>query len=575
MLRKVLKHRHDFEQDNFPPQDLNSSSRRLPAKILDDIRSLVNPSDFDRWIRFLTYWGGRPSSLEELGSLSARVPLAFGLDPVRLKLVSAQRFDQSGGKHSDVAQDRPPAKVQPTIPQASPVVERSTAEIQFDEHLERWRNGQPLAQLQAVQIRKLLADAVEQFITWDWDLFLPLEDASKFFESVYVPNAGGNAGNTQDGKSTMFALCTDEEARDPERNAAVALALLAVFRHRVVHKGSWEYAEADTDFPRYTAFIQSFVDATRSFVMVRYLRTPQDPTPAFVQGLMIGSKCLGIDGSVKGLDYAAIQAAMLSSEQHLQSQPAAMTVSSEKDPWGEFTLKLRSIRRKSDAGAGLSWVEHLLNLVGARQGGASGVYAIDASRLKAAIEKAHKTLAFDLMVPMGGSNENERFRNTYNELKAASKAVEKEADRLRAWRNEMIAWAGPDPDKEEMVQVFKKLIEHAKNASLAVGLEQAPLVKAVDEFREAAFKATFDDIARINESPQRIVILAVLGANHGVVMDVATGLRRRFDEFLAGVQSRLKTQSLQFSEDPKKEAVVALEHEVRLLLPIVREMSTL
>jgi hypothetical protein len=248
VLKKVLKHRQDFETDNFPPEDLSSTSRRLPARVLEEVKSLVNPKEFERWIRFLSYWGGRPSSMEEVAGLSARVPRAFGLDPTRLKLSAAQWSSESIEKaKSPSPSSRGTSKPQGATVEPSPTPERNVAEVQFEEHLERWRNGQTLAQPQALQIRKLLADAVENFINWDWDLFLPLENVSKFFESIYVPNAGGNAGNTQDGESTMFAVCTEDEARDPERNAAISLALMAAFRHRTVYRGSWDYQGADVE----------------------------------------------------------------------------------------------------------------------------------------------------------------------------------------------------------------------------------------------------------------------------------------------------------------------------------------
>ncbi len=579
VLTKVLKHRLDFEQDTFPPADLNTSSRRLSARVLDDVKSRVNPNDFERWIRFLSYWGGRPSITEEISGISARVPSAFGLDSSKLRLPmessetpSSDTRSRAGSSTVNLVR----SSTTPTAPAsvvAAPV--RDALETQFGEHLERWRNGYTLPQPQALQIRHLLADEVEQFISWDTDLFLPLENASKFFQSIYIPIAGGNAGNTQDSKSTMLALCTDEEARDPERNAVIALALMAVYRHRVVNKGSWDYPEADVDLPRYTALIQSFVDSTRLFVMTRYFGTPQDPIPALVQGLMIGSKVLGLDRSTRGLDFSAVQASLFTSVEDGGPWQSERSASVEKDAWNDLTAKLAAIRKRSDDKSLLSWVDHLLNLVGARQGGASGVYAIDASRLKAPIETAHKSLRLDLMIPLGGSNENERFRTSYNDLKTASKTIEKEADRLRDWRTEMIAWAGSNPDKEEMALAFKRLVEHAKNAGLAMGLEHTSLLRAVEDFRESSYKSTFDDISRISESPQRIVVLSVLGANHRPVMEVASGLRKRLDEFLAGVQNRLKAQSLQLSNDPKAEAVESLEHEVAFLLPIVKELATL
>jgi len=574
VLKKVLKHRLDFELGNFPPEELHSSTRRLGARVQEDVRSRVLPQDFERWVRFLSYWGGRPATTDDLAGLSAKIPLAFGLDPSRLKLPAEANADVP----------RQPVETNstsPTAPVATKAVaapltpERSPAELQFEENLQRWRNNIPLTQPQALQIRKLLSEALEQAITWDWDLFMPLENASKFFDAIYIPNAGGNAGNKQDSKSTMFALCTDEEARDMDRSGTVALALLAMFRHRVIYKGSWDYPESDEDLPRYTALIQRFVDATKTFVMVRYLRTSEDPLPALVQGLVIGSKALGLDRTTRGLDRPTVHAGLFlmppEDEHSFLPRPTVF----EKDPWDEFTAKLLAIRKSSNVKGGTSWTEHVLNLVGARQGGGPTVYAVDASRLKTPVETAHKTLLFDMNIPGGGSVENERFRTAYNDLKGASRAVEKEAAVLRAWREEVVAWAGANPDKDLMVQAFKDLLEHAKNASLAVGLDAGTLLKSVEEFRDSSFKATFDDICRLSESPPRPVILVVLGSQHREVMNIARGLRKRLDEFLGGLQNALKSKSILLTDDPRAEAIHALEHEIELLVPIVKEIAAL
>lgn len=573
VLKKVLKHRFDFEQGNFPPEELHST-RRLVARVQEEVRSRVIPQDFERWVRFLSFWGGRPATTDDLAGLSVKIPLAFGLDPSRLKLPAEVNPDPPRQQ----AEANSPSRTAsvPAEPNVAPVThERSPAELQFEENLQRWRNNIPLTQPQALQIRKLLAEAVEHAITWDWDLFLPLENVSKFFDAIYIPNAGGNAGNKQDSRSTMFALCTDEEARDMDQSGIVSLALLALFRHRVIYKGSWDYPESDEDFPRYTALIQRFIDATKAFVMMRYLRTSEDPLPAMVQGLVIGSKALGLDRTTRGFDRTTVHAALFLVPPDVDHDSLPKPASFEKDPWDEFTAKLLAIRKSSNSRGGTSWTEHVLNLVGARQGGGPTVYAVDASRLKKPVETAHKTLLFDMTIPAGGSVENERFRTAYNDLKAASKAIEKEAAALRAWRDDVVVWAGTNPDKDVMVQAFKDLVEHARNASLAGGLDAGALLKSMEEFRDSSFKATFDDIGRLSDSASRAVVIVVLGSQHREVINIARSLRKRLDEFLAGLQNTLKSKSILLTDDPRAEAIHALEHEIELLVPIVKEIGGL
>jgi hypothetical protein len=47
------------------------------------------------------------------------------------------------------------------------------------------------------------------------------------------------------------------------------------------------------------------------------------------------------------------------------------------------------------------------------------------------------------------------------------------------------------------------------------------------------------------------------------------------DEFLDGLQNALKSKSILLTDDPRGEAVHALEHEIELLVPIVKEIAAL
>ena len=107
VLRKVLKHRLDFESGNFPPEELHSSTRRLGARVQEDVRSRVLPQDFERWVRFLSFWGGRPATTDDLAGLSAKIPLAFGLDPSRLRVPAEANADVPRQQVERIQRHRP------------------------------------------------------------------------------------------------------------------------------------------------------------------------------------------------------------------------------------------------------------------------------------------------------------------------------------------------------------------------------------------------------------------------------------------------------------------------------------
>jgi len=58
-------------------------------------------------------------------------------------------------------------------------------------------------------------------------------------------------------------------------------------------------------------------------------------------------------------------------------------------------------------------------------------------------------------------------------------------------------------------------------------------------------------------------------------MNIARGMRKRLDEFLGGLQNALKSKSILLTDDPRAEAIHALEHEIELLVPIVKEIAAL
>lgn len=580
VLNKVLLNRRFFEEGTFPSESFRNANRHLPAKVVDEVRAVVPPEDYDRWVRFLSYWGGRPTSSEELAHFSSRVASAFALDASPFKPTGPVESNSSDGRSRKPGGtgSRPNERLIQDSPPIAPVPERDESEIALEKSLEAWRNGLRMGQSDANNLRKLLAEATHSFINWDWDLFKPNEGVPKFFQNVYVPNAQGNSTNTEDGTSTMFAVCTEADLKKPDRSAQICLAILAVHRFHIVHKANWNYPEANMDLPRYTSLIQSFVNRARTFVLARYFRAPFDPIPALVQGLLIGARALGQDPPARGRE-ASTSINSLFAQPLLDKQNLVATTpvnqTSTPSGWEEFLSALRACRIKNPGSTTETWIDHLLNLVGARQGGYPKVYAIDVSRLRLPVEEVADSWTFDGVVPQGGSNELENLRRTHASLKSQSRAIEKEAEALRCWRTNIVSWAGETPDKDALVEKLKATIEQAKAAGLAVGLEQITLVRLVEDFGRSPFKAAFDDVQRLFNMKSKGTVLAVLGANHQPAVELSRELERRFTTFLAGVQQSIQAKFLNLGTDPKTEAIQALRAQVSALVPILKEISEL
>jgi hypothetical protein len=105
-------------------------------------------------------------------------------------------------------------------------------------------------------------------------------------------------------------------------------------------------------------------------------------------------------------------------EATLSPQPTTTVADADGTRWDEFTDALRRCRRIEDKGAldQSSWQGHLLNLIGARQGQADTVHAIDVLRLKSAVEETIITWEFGATLPNpAGVIDFASFRTMYSE----------------------------------------------------------------------------------------------------------------------------------------------------------------
>jgi hypothetical protein len=574
VLNRVLKNRGAFEADEFPPVEFTSLNRQLSARVSQAVRAKVNNQDYERWLRFLRYWGGNPTSQEDI-SFSPATAKAFGLDPTPLASLEDPSKDakQSAPNTATSANSNRREPTPPTTPPAADAPARDPIEAKWEKDLEDWRSGQRMGQNEARELRRLLARAANRMITWDWDLIKPLDNASAFFQHIYIPLAPGNEHYSESGDNTMFAVCTDHERADSDASSIAVASLMAVIRFHLIHSESWDYTGADSDLPVYTAYMHPRVESTRRFVSARYFKTPfaLDPATPLAQGLLVGARVLGIAAPARDRDYAALLNALFAPVQAEQDGllPSA-SPSSSADGWDVFARTLTALRRKgSDS---LSWLTHLLNLVGARQGGAPTVYAIDASRLKAALDEATRTWEFDFRLPDNSNNDYRQFRANYSDLRKLSGAVEKEADAYRKWHAAMTNWLGENFDKEVLVTQLKETVERAKVGGFASNLEPTPLLKLIEDFRRIGFKAALDDAARLKDAAPRGVVLSILGGGHREAMTASYVLESKVSLFLDEVEKRMQSSSESLGKDPKQDALEALKLELTKLEATLNEV---
>ena len=552
IVNRVLNHRDLFEEGNFPSGTFGAHGKPLPAGIAEEVKRRVPVQAFERYLRFLAYWGGFPDTLTEINQIEPRVFSAFGLD--------RRKFPKDS-----TPPKRPEEPEKPKKPEK--LISKNPLEAQWEQILEKWRGGVLIPQADANQLRKWIAEALKAFVEWDWDLHRPRKDAplDSWFNWIYIPHAAGNEGRTAD--EGMIAVCSDADRVDQAASASVHSGLMALIRFHAVHKGNWDYADAENDFAKYGAFVDRMAERARAFVRGRYFKADWDPIPAFVEGLLTGARALGLDAAATDRDHASLINAMFAAAPEPAPANAAANTDAELTAWHEFTEALRRCRRQSERESRdqLSWQGHLLSLVGARQGQGDAVHAINVMRLKSSIEKTVASWKFSESLPtQSGVVEFAAFRTTYSNLKKLSSGVVKAQRRLVDWRDETRTWLGERTDKDALIRVAKETIETARSAGLTKGMDTKQVLQLLEEFRMMKVMAAFDDAGKIaDDGAPRGQVLTILGRGYEPVVRVCDQLRMKLDEILGSVDARLAGESQKYGSDPFAEAVSSLSDELK------------
>lgn len=546
VINKVLVHRDAFVAGQFPPASLGFQLRPVSPRVTEDIRRKVPPTLYERYLRFVAYWGGGPSSPSELGAINPRLFEAFGL---------RQLQEQVPPKEPPSKKDPPPEP-----PPPKPEEARHPLEVEWEGILDNWRAKTTIAQAKANQLRKWLAEALKAHIDWDWDLFRPRKDGSvdAWPELIFVPFAAGHGGRAAD--ASMAVVCLESDLDDQVKSAQLHSALMAVVRFHGVYEG-WDYPNSDEDLPRYAALVSRMAERARRFVKARYFRAEWDPIPALVEGLLIGARALGVDAAAKDRDHALLIEALFATT---GSQPEPVEGGPDETGWRSFTDALRRCRRTGERESRdqLSWQGHLLALVGARQGQADLVHAVDVLRLKSAIEAVVETWDFSQSPPNpSGVSEYAPIRTAYTDLKRLAGSVEKAQKRLAKWRDDTRTWLG-SAEKSAIVREAREAIGAAHAAGLTVGQDTKKVLALIERFDGAKVMAALNEADRVGPTTSRGVALTVLGRSSEDTVGLCIAVRAALDALLQHVESELTNAAVTYGPDPLADAVASLTGEL-------------
>lgn len=506
VLLPVLQERTTFSAGRFPPAHMGAG-QLTSAEVTAHVGRLVERARLDRYLCLLRLWGGQPASLVEAARMSREIYEAFGLEWI----------DFGGGGRTTTPGPRTTTPGPGTTTPPPPTEEQRWLNL-----LEEWAGGGRLGQAPARQVRGHIADAIEAYIPFDALLCKPRWKLRDEIKKIYLPRAEGQAG--LEPKTAMLVVATDDVLADPIKRSALVSTLMALVRRYEIHK-SWDYPGAEVDGGRVRGLMERLAPAAAAYIGANHFQIDLDAAPALVGGLLVGARALGHAGvqdrsTVKDLLNAVFH-------------PGAASSQDAQGRWAQVQSRLQGSRAP--------WQSMLLELVGARQGGAAAVHAIDAGRVVGAMNETRRAWEFPKAPP---SSNNDRdyyaFAREVGELRLAlEKAIQEERSALTSWHAQTISWFGDDFDKLLVQKALRDIITEVKRTGLVPGADFEGLRRQLAELPRWRLMEGLDAAARLSGDCTRGEVLTLLAPGHGPTIEVTRDFMKEVDRFLTACERSL------------------------------------
>lgn len=534
ILREVLlSGREDFDKGQFPPPGFEGAAAHPVIK--SKLRELV-PSEVERQRieALVIYWGGDPSDLLELSSVSEELYMAFGLTKPKL----AERKEPVTPKGEAEGREREETKPEPK-PAEKEESENTPDVGDWAKKLRNWIEGEPLGQQDANKVRKVLARLVEQAVPWNR---LRLNKRALNNLLLTIPNARGNDG------AASFKIAVAEECVDPD--GELQLTLLGAVR---LDANDWKlgYPEADEDSARVAILVEQLVSK-----VVQYLEAERERDVATLSWVLYRqAMILGLATRQRTTAYEA-QVSAVRSEVGVDSELIKLNDDSRWDALRQEAADLREGLQKQ-----------LWERVGCYQGDIGRmVYAIDPTLITVSDDS-------DLVVPKFLS---ETERAHMNQLKPlfVKGAVRPLFEKLTSLVDELNNALGSDFDKGAMLSELNTL----KEELISIGgwpkdVHKLEFQRQVDAFRGADIKQQLASVKPMLEREELDYgsneTLRRLGHLNLAVVEDATSFLQMLREFLGSAEKELEIKESEASRvDPEVDA----EKLKRLLVGVERDL---
>lgn len=455
----LLQGRLAFENRQFPPAGINAP---LPtAEVAQWLASLPVSTELrERYRRVVSIWGNAPSTAVEIGYIPKEVFDAFNLERPAIEFQKAPREEEKVDLIR--TQTQPQQFVQP-----------GPEDDSLKETLENWVKGERMPQTVANQIRKSVADALNNRIDWT------VERCTKILikrNQISIPNALG------EGNLAANPIKVTEDHVDP--TGQVRSELAAVTRLYDLNSGKRSYVGADDDM----VWVGNLVDRLMPQAISLIRAEIQQKLSVLAPCLYTNSQILGL--STRGKTPASL-APFLFGE---ASIPPAVPAGSHTAFVDWHGMQEQALRVRPEL------IQLVALYCGSFQGTGKTPYAIDMVRVVNALEIEGDTQRAISVLDLP------------DELKSAIVTMgEKRVTPLarKAWqeaisiKEKLFADFGEDFDKNKIVEELKGLADQFGGMGTwptqEIGMGTAAFKNRCDDFRATAVGQSLATLANAGE----------------------------------------------------------------------------
>ncbi|QEQ57703.1 protein DpdH [Chlorobium phaeovibrioides] len=316
VIQEVLRNGRDsFQEGMFPPATLVNK-----GLCTADVARWISGQPFDkftkdRYERFVSVWGNKPNSVDDLLHIPENVFRAFSLEPPDGCVPDSYPPPDSDVKTIRINDPQPP-----------PEDPRNNEARRYSDIIEDWiTNGKRLPQREANYIRSSIARLMNQRIDWNAQLSIKSEVRPNQFS---LPNAAGEGGL---GVSVIVvAKTTNDDA------GRLRFELKALLRHFVVYKGSVDYEGSEEDQCWVYNLIERLVPEVISIIEAER----RSATRYLLSAVSTSNQILGV--KEKNLSFKKFSNYLFGSINALERYPAYTPEEIQK--WAEYQGLAYSIR---------------------------------------------------------------------------------------------------------------------------------------------------------------------------------------------------------------------------------------